>query len=336
MNTKLFEPLYDSYIIDKDSLDPMNYYGRHHIPFLFVIDYMAKNPFIHPIKSIPDSILFSIDGYSNFLNTTQHQKPLLHFEKYPVSFSKYLQSFRCVQSHLKDGNSYLANLTFPTPIDTNYSLSDIFLHSTAPYKLLFNDQFVVFSPEPFVTIHNGFIYTFPMKGTMDASIPNAEERLMNDDKEFAEHITVVDLLRNDLAKVSCNIIVEQFRYVSTVKTYKTTLLQTSSKIKGTLFPDYHKHLGDIFASLLPAGSVTGAPKKKTVEIIQEAEIYERGFYTGVFGYYDGVNCVSAVMIRFIERCNDTFVYKSGGGITIYSNPAIEYNEMIEKVYVPVN
>ncbi len=327
---------YDSCIIDKSSLNTMNYYGKHHIPFLFVIDYLAQRPFICPIKNIPKTVLFSIGGHSNIDSTKLQHRSKLNFDKNPIPYNTFLQSFATVQSHIKEGNSYLVNLTFPTSITTNYSLYDIFIHSNAPYKLLFNDQFVVFSPETFVTIHNGFIYTYPMKGTIDASIPNAEERLMNDKKEFAEHITVVDLLRNDLAKVSFDITVEQFRYVSTVKTHKIILLQTSSKIRGTLHNDYHAHLGDIFASLLPAGSVTGAPKKKTVEIIKEAEIYERGFYTGVFGYYDGYNCTSAVMIRFIEHCNDTLVYKSGGGVTIYSNPVYEYNEMIEKVYVPVD
>lgn len=325
---------YDSYIIDRAALEPMNYYGTRRIPFLFVTDYLGQQPFICPLHDVPDTILFRFEGYSN-APKIQTFPPKIYFEKYPVSFEEYLHAFNIVQQHLKEGNSYLVNLTFPTPITTNYSLYDIFLHSNAPYRLLFNDQFVVFSPEAFITITQGNIYTFPMKGTIDAIIPDAKNILVNDQKEFAEHITVVDLLRNDLAKVSYNVTVENFRYCSTVKTHTKELIQTSSKIKGTLFNNYHQHLGDIFAALLPAGSVTGAPKKKTVEIIHEAEIYNRGYYTGVFGYFDGSNVYSAVMIRFIEN-NASFIYKSGGGITIYSNPYDEYNEMIEKVYVPVN
>ena len=326
--------IYDSYIIDREALEPMNYYGSHRTPFLFVIDYLGKRPFICPIKDIPDSIFFAFGGYSN-APFTDIVPRTLHFEKYPVGFDEYLRAFNVVQHHLKEGNSYLVNLTFPTPIVTNYSLYEIFLHSNAPYKLLFNDEFVVFSPETFVTIEQGYIHTFPMKGTLDAHIPDAANVLLNDPKEFAEHITVVDLLRNDLAKVAYNIGVEKFRYCSTIKTHTKEIIQTSSTIKGKLFTNYHEHLGDIFAALLPAGSVTGAPKKKTVEIIKEAENYTRGYYTGVFGYFDGEKLVSAVMIRFIEN-NTSFFYKSGGGITIYSNPIDEYNEMIEKVYVPIN
>ena len=94
-------------------------------------------------------------------------------------------------------------------------------------------------------------------------------------------------------------------------------------------------LGDILFRLLPAGSICGAPKKKTVEIIRKVEGYERGFYTGVFGYFDGQNLDSAVAIRYIERQEDQLVFKSGGGITFMSDWEKEYDEMQKKVYVPV-
>ena len=91
----------------------------------------------------------------------------------------------------------------------------------------------------------------------------------------------------------------------------------------------------MFFELLPAGSISGAPKQKTVEIIQEAESGPRGFYTGVFGYYDGKALDSGVMIRFIEKENDTFYYRSGGGITSKSDLESEYKELIQKIYVPI-
>ena len=87
--------------------------------------------------------------------------------------------------------------------------------------------------------------------------------------------------------------------------------------------------------MLPAGSISGAPKKKTLEIIEEAEGYDRGFFTGVFGYFDGRNLDSAVMIRFIERQGDQLVFKSGGGVTSFSECKQEYVELIDKVYVPI-
>lgn len=158
-----------------------------------------------------------------------------------------------------------------------------------------------FSPESFVRIKNGKIYSYPMKGTLDASLPNAEEVLMNDEKEAAEHATIVDLIRNDLSRVAERVRVDRYRYIDVLHTNKGDILQTSSEISGKLPSDYHKRIGDILAAMLPAGSITGAPKDKTVQIIHEAEGYDRGFYTGIMGIYDNGMLNSAVMIRFMER-----------------------------------
>jgi para-aminobenzoate synthetase component 1 len=95
-------------------------------------------------------------------------------------------------------------------------------------------------------------------------------------------------------------------------------------------------LGEIILKLLPAGSITGAPKPKTLEIINRGENYKRDFYTGIFGYFDGKNLDSAVMIRFIENKNGQLYFKSGGGITSMSDATKEYDELIQKIYVPIN
>ncbi|HEV7382102.1 MAG TPA: chorismate-binding protein, partial [Dyadobacter sp.] len=91
----------------------------------------------------------------------------------------------------------------------------------------------------------------------------------------------------------------------------------------------------LIMKLLPAGSITGAPKPSTQRIIAEAEAYERGYYTGVMGYFDGQNFESAVMIRFIENQNGQLVFKSGGGVTASSKASQEYQEIIDKVYLPI-
>lgn len=137
----------------------------------------------------------------------------------------------------------MLNLTFPTRIKTNYTLEEIFYSSAAKYKLYFKNKFVVFSPETFVQIQNGNISSCPMKGTIDASVESAEEKLMNDEKEIAEHNTIVDLIRNDLSIIAKNVKVEKFRYVEEVKTSVKTLLQTSSLISGELKITITKTLG---------------------------------------------------------------------------------------------
>jgi para-aminobenzoate synthetase component 1 len=204
----------------------------------------------------------------------------------------------------------------------------------ASYKLYVPGQFLVFSPEQFVSISDGVIRTFPMKGTIDASVPHAENVLMNDIKEKEEHATVVDLLRNDLSMVARQVRVNRYRYVTEVRTGDKSLLQCSSEISGMLEPEFEGKPGSIMHALLPAGSVTGAPKKKTVELIHEIEPEPRGYFTGVFGVFDGKNLDSAVMIRMIEERADGYYYRSGGGITYRSVADQEFQEMIDKVYVP--
>jgi para-aminobenzoate synthetase component I len=261
--------------------------------------------------------------------------PPFHFIKQPVDYSRYQNAFNRVMAAIQRGDTFLLNLTFPTRIETNLSLDQIFFHSRAKYKLLFKDQFVVFSPEPFVTIRNQTIAAFPMKGTRNATEVNAEQLLREDGKEISEHYTIVDLLRNDLSMVAKKVRVERFRYFEKIKTHEKELLQSSSKITGELPPDWHPFLGDIIFRLLPAGSISGAPKKKTLELILEAEAYDRGYFTGIFGYFDGKNLDSAVMIRFIEKTGDQLYFKSGGGITSFSKCEEEYQELVDKVYLPI-
>jgi para-aminobenzoate synthetase component 1 len=173
-----------------------------------------------------------------------------------------------------------------------------------------------------------------MKGTIDASVPQAEEKIRDDLKEVSEHNTIVDLIRNDLSMVAEEVRVKRYRYIDRVETRQRVLLQVSSEIAGVIPEGRPLNIGTIMSMMLPAGSVTGAPKEKTVAILGQAEGYERGYYTGVFGWFDGRNLDSGVMIRFIGQQGDKMVYKSGGGITAMSDSLREYEEMMGKVYVP--
>jgi len=313
----------------------MNQWGKARKPFIFILDFELKNPIVLPLdEAAENAICFT---FNNLKNADIHEtdKSEFTFRKFPVSYEIFKKSFDQVLTEIKLGNSFLTNLTFPTTIETDLTLREIFDRSEAPYKLLFKNQFVVFSPELFITIVGGTIASYPMKGTIDASIPDAEIKILNDLKETAEHHTIVDLIRNDLSMVSTNVKVEKFRFIDTVKTHDKTLLQVSSEVTGQLPEDYPEHLGDILSKLLPAGSICGAPKKKTLEIINQSEIYDRGYYSGVFGIFDGTDLQSAVMIRFIEKNDEKFIFKSGGGITSMSNPEDEYQELIDKVYVPI-
>ena len=312
----------------------------------------------------------------------------------PPLYEDYERSFNIVKCNIMAGNSYLTNLTCRVLVSCNLSLEEIFHRAKGKYKLLLRRKrtqaeekdhlkeeaqnkahlkeenieenltpFVCFSPETFVRIKGGRIYSYPMKGTLDASLPNAEKQLMEDRKEAAEHATIVDLIRNDLSRVAENVRVDKYRYIDVLHTNKGDILQTSSEISGRLPEDYPHHLGEILDAQLPAGSITGAPKDKTMQIIQEAEGYDRGFYTGIMGIYDQGELNSAVMIRFIEeetspvdfeadgeknfkakegkasegkepKANRKLYFKAGGGITSKSDCRKEYEEVIQKIYLP--
>lgn len=317
------------------AIQKMNEYGKNKIPFLFIVDFEMQEPQIIKLEDVnPAEILFDIRGRRNF-STGLNPNKKIQFEKYPVPFATFRLSFDKIIKEIHAGNTYLLNLTFPTKIETNLTLKEMFFLSKAKYKLFYKNKFIVFSPEPFVSITNCTISSYPMKGTIDAAIANAKELILKDKKETAEHNTIVDLIRNDLNMVAKNVRVEKYRYIDEVITKDKTLLQVSSKITGDLNADFNKRIGSLMFSLLPAGSISGAPKKKTIEIIKNIETYSRGFYTGTFGYFDGAILDSAVMIRFIEDTGDGMVYKSGGGITFMSNVESEYQELIDKVYVPI-
>ena len=369
----------------QEIIDKINRLASQDEPFLFVINYQGDKAFIRLLSDInPEECLFDFEGRGNWRenhseemgdfkriyeeNSREIPKEISEKKKFrgtpldsPISwqiipplYNNYERSFGIVKSNIMAGNSYLTNLTCRVPVSCNLSLEDIFHRAKGKYKLLLRrkrnlNPFVCFSPETFVRIKGGRIYSYPMKGTLDASLPDAEKQLMEDRKEAAEHATIVDLIRNDLSRVAENVRVDKYRYIDVLHTNKGDILQTSSEISGRLPEDYPHHLGEILDAQLPAGSITGAPKDKTMQIIHEAEGYDRGFYTGIMGIYDQGELNSAVMIRFVEEeaspsktekgknseVSRELYFKAGGGITSKSDCRKEYEEVIQKIYLPI-
>lgn len=308
----------------------LNKKGSKREPFFFLISYDLTHFIVQPLNGLDEDIQFEMN---NKISSKINEKIVV--EKNPLSFESYEKKFNILQEHIKSGNSYLLNLTAQTNISTTLDLDEIYKKAQSKFKLKYKDKFVCFSPERFIEIKKNRIFTYPMKGTIDASEPNAQARILGDTKEMAEHTMVVDLLRNDLGIVSKKVRVDKFRYIEKINAGDKKLLQVSSKISGHLDENWHDKIGDILTSLLPAGSITGTPKKKTVEILENTEEYNRGFYTGIFGVYDGKSLDSAVLIRFVEKnSKGELFYKSGGGITCDSNAHSEYQELIDKIYIP--
>lgn len=314
-------------------ISQLNAAGTARKPFFLFTDFELQKPQLYFIDELVDKQIWV--QFPTFTNVLIKAYSPVGLSVLPgMGMADYAERFKRVMAGLHYGNSYLTNLTMATPIALEGQWMDVFYAAQAKYKIAFQEQWICFSPEMFIRINGTQISTYPMKGTIDADLPNAAAQLMNDEKEIAEHYTIVDLLRNDLSRVATKVDVTRFRYLDTLHTSSKNLLQCSSEIIGELPANWRSSLGDMLFSLLPAGSVSGAPKQATCAIINEAEAGPRGYYTGVAFYFDGENIDSTVMIRFIEKTSEGLVYRSGGGITIHSVLEKEYQELLDKIYVP--
>jgi para-aminobenzoate synthetase component 1 len=323
--------------VKEGSFKILNDLGAKGTPFVFFLSY-KKDRLYYAVK---EEWVNNADLLFNFPNQASlepqlaiHHSPILEYT--PPSLEVYQTAFNKVKKALHYGDTYLLNLTFESKVKSNLSLRDLYPLVNAKFKALFLKKYLFFSPEIFVQIEDNILSTYPMKGTIDAQIPKAEESLLQNKKEMAEHNTIVDLLRNDISIVGQNTIVEKYRYIDELNTHKGSLLQASSKISTELQSNWQSQIGDIIDAITPAGSISGAPKARTCELIDEIEDYQRGFYTGICGIFDGECFNSGVMIRFLERKNNgDLVFKSGGGIHHLSTLQDEYDELIQKIYLPI-
>lgn len=338
-------------------------------PFLAIASFDTQKNIVLPLSQIdPSQIAFDFNGkisnieaFTEWVNRQEKQKlneggsattkrePLeVLWQPEPIPFDRYQSAFSELMLALKEGRISLANLTFPTPVKCNLTLPEIFQRTRAKYRLWLSGEFCSFSPETFVTICDGVIATYPMKGTINASIPNALEKLMQNPKEIDEHKTVTQEAINDISLVANNARISRFRYIDRISRGDGEILQSSSMIEGDLPEDYRESLGDLFYRLLPAGSITGSPRDEATQILEKIESYPRHFYSGVAAIFDGENLDSTVLIRYLEEethPNDHktslaplyhYTFKSGGGITAMSNIENEYDELIEKIYLPIS
>lgn len=325
-----------SFLNRKEAILRMDTYGSEAQPFLFFTNYNSKKWFVSRLEDVdPKLVLYNFNGRKNYLAERDRPIPEIRRKDF-VSFKKYKKGFNKIKKEILYGNSYLCNYTCRTKIKLKGSMKDVFIHADARYKLWFKSKFVVFSPETFVKIKKQSISSYPMKGTISADHPDNKNRLIQDKKERAEHYTITDLIRNDLSMVANHVLVPEYRYMDRLHTSDGDIFQTSSHVQGQLESDYLNRIGQIIARLLPAGSITGAPKIMTRKIIKKVENHKRGFYTGICGIFDGSQLDSGVMIRFIKKQNKSYYYCSGGGLTSQSNVHNEFKEYKQKIYLPIS
>ena len=172
-----------------------------------------------------------------------------------------------------------------------------------------------------------------MKGTINATLPDAKISY-SQMKEQREHYTIVDLMRNDLSMVA-----EHIKWkISLYRSHQNPERRNTANQFwncGKLNENWQNQIGDILATLLPAGSIGGAPKEKNHTNYSASRKTKRGYYTEFLAYLMAKHWQSAVAIRFISQVDENLYFHSGGGITIHSNVQDEYEELLEKVYLPI-
>lgn len=194
------------------------------------------------------------------------------------------------------------------------------------------------SPETLVKLENGSLHTFPLAGTKTrGKTPEEdlqlEKELLSDPKELAEHNMLVDLGRNDLGKISKFDSVKVEKYLSIERF--SHVMHIGSTVRGEIRED--KKALDAVDAVLPAGTLSGAPKIRACEIINELENNKRGIYGGAIGYLDFTgNLDTCIAIRIVFKKNGKVFVRSGAGIVADSIPENEYQECINKAQAVIN
>lgn len=252
---------------------------------------------------------------------------------------RYTQAFNRIKHYLKEGDCYQVNLTqrFAASCDGNPWVAYQLLRqlNPAPFSCYLNlpeAQILSSSPERFLKLENGVVETKPIKGTRPRKADYLEDQqqislLENSKKDRAENLMIVDLLRNDLGK-TCKTGSVKVPKLFAVESY-ATVHHLVSTVSAELSPE--RHALDLLRSCFPGGSITGAPKIRAMEIIEELEPHRRGVYCGAIGYigFDG-NMDTNIAIRTLVHSKATIRFWVGGGIVNDSVVDDEYQECFDK------
>ncbi|MDZ4993259.1 aminodeoxychorismate synthase component I [Clostridium perfringens] len=255
------------------------------------------------------------------------------------SREEYIEAVKQVKEYIKEGHTYIANLTQrfqcdynSNPFDTYISLRSINKAPFSCYLNLEDFQIISSSPERFLKVFNNEIETRPIKGTRPRGINKIEdeknrEELLNSEKDKSELLMIVDLERNDLSKVC-----KPFS-VKVTELFKLEEYSTVFHLVSTVIGELNNNVSSVkcIRECFPGGSITGAPKIRSMEIIEELEGIRRGIYTGAIGYFDlRGNCDFNIVIRTILTKDNKAYFGVGGGITIESDEEMEYEETLDK------
>ena len=265
--------------------------------------------------------------------------PIISSVSSNFSKSKYLNSIKKIQKYIAEGEVYQVNLSqrFQSSFKGNpwilYSaLRESNISAFASYLSFPNNTILSFSPEEFLNFEKDLVFTRPIKGTKPRGATPKEDKinaesLLKSEKDLAENLMIVDVLRNDLGKV-CKIGSIKTPYIFKIEKHPSVWHLVSS-ISGELDPE--KNIIDLIESTFPGGSITGAPKIRAMEIIEEIEPNSRGPYCGSIGY---ISCTgpmkTSIVIRTLIITGGKLYLQVGGGIVADSIPQLEFEETYHK------
>lgn len=279
--------------------------------------------------------------------TPQEVQPGKRTSPFRALFSEkeYCEMVEKAKRYIYEGDIFQVVLSNRLDADYEGSLLNVYRHlrtiNPSPYMFYFSSDDIEVagaSPETLVKLENGTLHTFPLAGTRPRGATPAEDErlekeLLSDEKEKAEHNMLVDLGRNDLGKISEFGSVQVEKYMS-VERY-SHVMHLGSTVAGTLRKECHSL--DAVDAVLPAGTLSGAPKIRAMEIINELENNKRGIYGGAIGYVDFTgNLDTCIAIRIAFLKNGKVFVRSGAGIVADSVPEKEYRECINKAKAVMN
>lgn len=253
---------------------------------------------------------------------------------------EYMQIVEKTKKYIYEGDIFQAVLSNKLEAKASGSLLDVYrrlrISNASPYMFYFSSDDIEIagaSPETLVKLEDKELSTFPLAGTRKRGMTEEEDKklikdLLSDEKEKAEHNMLVDLGRNDLGKISKFGSVKVDKYMEIVKF--SHVMHIGSTVKSVIRED--KDALDAIEAVLPAGTLSGAPKIRACEIIDELEKDKRGIYGGAIGYIDfSGNMDTCISIRLAYKKSDRLVIRSGAGIVADSDPELEYEECVNKM-----
>ena len=252
---------------------------------------------------------------------------------------QYCNMVEKAKQHIREGDIFQVVLSDPMKAEAEGSLFDTYrvlrAANPSPYMFYFSSDDIELSgasPETLAKLDNGKLSTFPLAGTRPrGKTPDEdkalEEDLLQDEKELAEHNMLVDLGRNDIGKISRIGTVKVEKYMEIERF--SHVMHIGSTVTGTIRED--KDAVDAVDAILPAGTLSGAPKFRACQIIDQLENNKRGVYGGAIGYLDFAgNLDTCIAIRLVYKKNGTICIRSGAGIVADSVPEKEHQECINK------